>query len=231
METLTGIPLNIDVDHVLKAQGADPQIIRMRKPRLVEIAQNALEQSLPLLDPLVIYREINVVSLRHERLLLEDKGELKGKLIGENLGPAQKVIIALCTIGSRLEEYSLSTIKADPVLGLAMEGVGSAAVESLANATCLHFGEKAAEENLETTIPLNPGMIGWPVEQGQPQIFKLLDTEKFGIKLSHSHLMLPRKTLSMVIGVGSDIQADGNICDYCMMNETCSYKNHYASPH
>ena len=76
--------------------------------------------------------------------------------------------------------------------GLALEGVGSAAVEALANAVCVYFEEKAAEENLRSTIPLSPGMIGWPLEQGQSPIFKLLDTKEFGISLTPSSLMLPR---------------------------------------
>jgi len=231
MPILEGITPQIDVDHVLIAQGADPQIIRKRKPKLAEIAGRALEQGLPYLDSKVIFREMNVLSLKHERLKLEGQGELKGKLIAEHLGPAAKVIVILCTIGSRLEEYSLKTIKSDPVTGLALEGVGSAAVEALANAACNYFEEKAHEDNLGSTIPLSPGMIGWSVEEGQAQIFKLLDTKEFGVTLTTSYLMLPRKSLSMVIGIGADIKAGGKTCDYCTMNETCVYQHQYTSSH
>ncbi|MBC8334431.1 MAG: hypothetical protein H8E29_04125 [Anaerolineales bacterium] len=231
MPILEGISPIIDVDQVLKAQGADPEIIRKRKPQLVKIAQNALEQGYPYLDFKVLFREIDVLSLKHERLKLEDQHELKGKLIAEHLGPAAKVILILCTIGSRLEDYSLNTIKSDPVTGLALEGVGSAAVEALANAACNYFEEKAHEENLGSTIPLSPGMIGWSVEEGQPQIFKLLDTNEIGVSLTTSYLMLPRKTLSMVIGIGADIKAGGKTCDYCTMNETCAYQHQYTSSH
>ena len=231
MPILQGIPLNIDVDQVLKAQGADPQIIRQRKPRLVEIATSALEQSRPFLDSKVIFRELNVLSVKHERLLLEGQNELKGKLIAQHLFSAEKIIAVLCTIGAKLEEYSLEKIKTDPVLGLAIEGVGSAAVEALANPICTYFGEKAAEENLETTIPLNPGMIGWGVKEGQSQIFKLLNAEELEITLTPSYLMLPRKTLSMVIGVGAEIKSSDKTCDYCHMNETCRYKDQYTASH
>ena len=231
MTILEGIPLKFDVDQVLKSQGADPQIIRKRSPKLVEIAERALEQGRPLLDSKVIFRELSVLSIKHERLLLEDQNELKGKLIVKHLASAEKIIIILCTIGSRLEEYSLKKIKNDPVMGLAIEGVGSAAVEALANSVCTYFGEKAAEENLETTIPLNPGMIGWDVGEGQPQIFKLLDAKELEVTLTPSCLMLPRKTLSMVIGVGADIKVGGKTCDYCHMQETCLYKDQYASSH
>ena len=77
MPILEGIPFTVDVDQVLIAQGADPQIIRKRKPKLVEHAQRALEQGLPFLDPKVIFQELDVLSIRHEKLLLEDQKELK----------------------------------------------------------------------------------------------------------------------------------------------------------
>ncbi|MCP4142442.1 MAG: hypothetical protein GY755_19565 [Chloroflexi bacterium] len=231
MPILEKFSFNVNVDQVLKAQGADPQIIRKRRPQLVKFAEAALEQGLPLLEPKVIFEELNILSLTHEQLLLENQGKLKGRIIADQLAGAQKVIVILCTIGPKLEEYSLNKVKTDPVAGLAMEGVGSAAVEALANEVCNHFEEKALKENLKTTIPLSPGMIGWTVEEGQTQIFKLLDTEKIGVKLTPSALMLPRKTLSMIIGVGSNIKADGTTCDYCVMNERCQYKHQYTASH
>ena len=231
MPILEGIPFKVEVDQVLKAQGADPQIIRKRKPQLVKFAEKALEQGLPLLEPKVIFQEFNVLSQKHEQLQLEDQGKLKGKIVAEQLAGAEKVVLIICTIGSRLEEYSLDQIKKDPVAGLALEGVGSAAVEALANEVCNYFEEKAHKENLNTTIPLSPGMVGWPVKEGQEQIFKLLDAQKIGVSLTSSSLMLPRKTLSMAIGIGTDIKAGGKTCDYCAMNERCQYKHQYADSH
>ena len=43
--------LNITVDSVLRGQGADPDIIRTRSPRLIDIAEGALAEALDLLDP------------------------------------------------------------------------------------------------------------------------------------------------------------------------------------
>jgi len=50
--------LVLEVDQVLRAQGADPAILRTRRPALVEIAQQALEEGLPLLEPAVLYGEM-----------------------------------------------------------------------------------------------------------------------------------------------------------------------------
>ena len=52
--------LKLDVDAVLRGQGADPVILRKRKPRLVDIAANALDIGIDLLRPQVISRELKV---------------------------------------------------------------------------------------------------------------------------------------------------------------------------
>jgi hypothetical protein len=70
-------------------------------------------------------------------------------------------------------------------------------------------------------------MVGWPVEQGQPQIFDLLNAGEIGVQLTESMMMIPRKSLSLVLGVGRELIAGGRTCDYCSMKETCRYREHY----
>lgn len=229
MPLLPEIRLDINIDHVIRAQGADPEIIRGRNPQLVKVAKLALEQGYPLLEPQVLYKEFKVASLRHETLNFAEGGELKGKLIAQHLNSAESVIIMLCTVGMKLEKESAGLITSDPVAGLALEGLGSAAVEILANSACNYFEQVAAEKALGTTIPLSPGMIGWPVDQGQPQIFSLLDAEQIDVRLTPSHLMLPRKSLTLAIGIGANVLAEGTSCDYCNLKETCQYQDHYAA--
>ena len=229
MPLLPEIDLNITIDHVIRAQGADPEIIRDRNPQLIKAAKTALKLGFPLLEPQVLYEEFKIDSLRHETLNLTEGGVLKGKLVAQHFSSAESVIIMLCTVGMKLEKESIGLLSSDPVAGLALEGVGSAAVEILANSACNHFEQMAAQKNMETTIPLSPGMMGWPVDQGQPQIFSLLNSEQIDVRLTASHLMLPRKSLTLSIGIGANILAQGTTCDYCNMKETCQYQDHYVA--
>jgi hypothetical protein len=226
---LEDIKFEIGVDDVLRAQGADPAVIRERKPHLVEIAKRALEEGYSLLQPMLLYERLAAQSFKHETMKLANGGSLRGRLIAQHLAPAEEVIIILSTVGFPLEERSAELVKTDPVGGLAMEGVGSAGVEALANAACNYFEKEALKRGKSTTIPLSPGMEGWPVDQGQTEIFSLIDSKAIGITLTPSYLMLPRKSLSMVIGIGEDILVKGTTCDYCSMKETCRYQNHYAA--
>ena len=228
MAVLDKWDLRLDVDAVLRGQGADPAAIRKRSPRLVESAEKALEEGSTLLQPRVITRHLLVMDQVHERLNLEGDGKLSGALLAKHMSGVQEVVIVLCTIGEALEHRAANVAREDAVYGLALDGVGSAGVEALANTACSLIEEQAADKDFQATIPLSPGMVGWPVEQGQPQIFDILDGSEIGVRLTESMMMVPRKSLTFVLGIGRELLAGGRTCDYCSLKETCRYQDHYA---
>jgi hypothetical protein len=230
MPLLEDIDLVLDVDGALRGQGAAPDVIRRRSPHLVQVAERALEEGRPLLRPRVLYRYSEIVSLRHETLHLED-GTLRGPLIAQHLAGARRIVTLVCTIGGQLSERVTELMGKDILYALALDGVGSAAVEALANAACRLFEDQVAAQDWQTTIPLSPGMVGWPVDEGQPQIFKLIDASEIGVSLTEGHVMLPLKSLSMVLGMGPELETGGRPCDYCSMRETCRYQDHYVPLH
>jgi hypothetical protein len=228
MSLLQNPELIFDVDAVLRGQGADPAVLRRRSPALVLVAEKAMQEGLALLQPQVYVSEFAVEAVRHERLLLGESRYLEGSLVLQHLMKARKVHAMLCSIGDRLEKRVSDYLPTDMVYALALDGVGSAAVEALAGGACHRLEEQLAAEGMHASIPLSPGMVGWPVEQGQPQIFRLFEAEHIGVQLNSSFVMTPRKSLSMVVGSGPEMEAAGRACDYCNMRETCRYQDHYS---
>lgn len=221
------LSIDIDVDAVIRGQGADPAILKARRPALVALAEKAMEEALPLVEPAVYYRPYAVEAVRHERILLEGGYELRGKLTAQHLGRAKTIWVILCSIGQSLEQFGQEIWESSPVYSLAIDGVGSAVVEALANAACRHLEIEAANQGWKSSIPLSPGMTDWSVEEGQPQIFKLLEGEPLGVRLTESFIMLPRKSLTMVVGAGPDLEMTGRTCDYCNLRDVCRYQDHY----
>jgi hypothetical protein len=219
--------LLIDEDAVLRGQGADPAIIRKRSPRLVQVAKKALEEGHTLLRPQVYHSHHEVENVRHDRITLTGGGFLSGSMVVQHLSPAQKIVVLVCTIGSAMDDLISQVTQNDMVFALALDGVGSAAVEALANEACRLLEAEAAQNELQASIPLSPGMIGWSVDEGQPQIFGLIDNETISVALNEQCIMTPRKSLSMVLGFGPDMGYRGKVCDFCAMRDTCRYQDHY----
>ena len=228
MPILKDWDLIIDADQVIRGQGADPAVIRSRSPKLVEYAERAILDGTTLINPELLFRRMAIERVVHERISLEGGDEMRGKFLAKHLAPATEVLIILCTIGTGLEEKASQVMRSDPLYGLALDGLGSAAVEALANAACRRFELEIEERRLEASIPLSPGMQDWLVEEGQNLIFKLLPAEDIGVSVTPSWIMLPRKSLSMVIGIGEKMTRVGRTCDYCNLRETCRYQNHDA---
>jgi len=220
--------LNLDVDQVLKNQGADPAALRKRSPRLAEVAQRALEAGSSLLEPVAAYRQLKIVSCTHTRVRLEGGYLLSGKTMAQLLGPAEQAVIVVCTIGGMLEAYASEVMPQDPLFGLALDGLGSAAIETLAEQVCAFFGEQAASRGLQATVPLSPGVEGWPFKHGQSQIFGIVEAREAGVVLTPSSMMIPIKSLSLVIGLGEHVDSSGKVCNYCTLRATCRYQDQYA---
>ena len=223
--------LELTADWVLQAQGADPAVIRSRRPQVVEVAEHALADGLALLEPLALVRILDVNGLDHQRLNLPGKNSLTGAAIGQHLAGAQQVAVVVYTSGMALESRIRQTMGTDAPYAFALDGVGNAAHDALSLLVYRYVNRLAAERGWQTSIFLNPGMIGWSVEQGQPQLFALIDAAAIGVSVNENLAMHPRKTTSGVIGLGPGmIPAEGPPCAYCTLNETCRFKGRHVHP-
>jgi hypothetical protein len=223
--TLTNWQLDIDADMVLRGQGADPVVVRQRRPKLVETAEQALAEGALWIRPAVVYQVLNVESLRHETMMLKGGGKLKSALIAEHLSQARQVILIVCTLGEALEKRISLLMQSDPLLGFALDGFGTVAMEALGAAICSKLEVEARDRSEYTSIPLSPGATEWPVDAGQKQIFSILDTSSIGVVLNESFQMIPRKSTSMILGIGPAPFSAGRPCDFCGLRETCHYQN------
>ena len=225
MERLAHFELAFTVDDILRGQGMDPETVRTRKPILAEAADRARTEGPGLVHPVALIREIIVREHRHKRILFENGATLTGPLVTRHLGGAERVAAVICTIGPELEQAATRLLNEDPTLAMALDGLGNAAVEILAQQVCEQVREQAQAEGLQASTPLSPGAPEWPAEIGQPQIFSLVETARAGIQITSSGMMIPKKSISFVVGIGAKMsQAD--LCEVCNLKETCHY--HHA---
>ena len=224
MTVLTDWNFTLSADDVLRGQGADPETVRAKKPALLKAASAALHAGFTKLRPVAAIHNAKVVEHRHERILLEGGKELVSPLAAHHLAGAKQVVLVVCTIGPELEKLASSWMDEKPLLGLALDGLGNAAVEILAQQVCGRIGKQAQAKGLQASTPLSPGEPDWPVEVGQPQIFALLDPSQAGVTFSSGGMMIPQKSISFVIGIGSAM-AQTQLCEVCSLKETCRYRH------
>ncbi len=216
----------VNADVVLLAQGADPQRIRERRPALHALAEQAVREGMGLIQPAALIRNFMVQGFHHENLLLETGHQLSGPLVAQHLAGAGEVVAAIATIGPALEKRVDEVLPVNPALALALDAFGSAAAEALGQEICERVRRRAAKTGLQTSVSLSPGLIGWPVDAGQPQIFDLLLPDPAWVCLTAACMMQPRKSISLIIGIGEKMDDSLTPCDFCSGKETCRHRYH-----
>ena len=216
--------LAITVDMVLRGQGAEPQKIRARQPQLIALAERAIADGQGLLHSQVAFRRLDICGISRSCVTLRGGSELQGFGIARKLAGCRGVFLAVATLGNELEQEMSKAAQANLPWQFALDGFGTAAIGALSNAVCRFFAELAEREGLRATNQSYPGMRGWPLAEGQTQIFALVDARSAGVSLNPSFLMVPRKSLSMAVGFGTQVQPPVHLCDECSVSALCRHK-------
>jgi len=223
MSNIFALPIHLSVDHILRAQGADPAILRARSPRVAETVKSALQMGLPLLKPVVVYETYQVTGVLHHRIQMGKGAFIQNSVVAGELKNASSLIVCVCTIGPELEMLSRKIMADDPAAALALDALGSAAVEQLSMEICEYL-EKCSGPGQYCSRPLGPGIDGWSVSEGQSAVFNLVDGASIGVTLTKDCLMLPIKSASFILGVSDTPFSLGSMCDLCNLKETCRYR-------
>jgi len=214
-------PLDIDIDMVLRAQGADPKRIRARRPQYLHLVEEALAECSNAMRPKAAMRTIGVVASGPYRFRLQDGSELRGRTLCSRLRGAESVVAVVATIGDQFENRARERTL---LRGLILDGIGTAAISTLTSSILKHIRTSAAQRGQYLTNPLHPGMTGWELSQGQAQIFSFVDGRKAGVTLNTSFMMAPVKSVSFLIGVGSQVATGPIACAECGAARRCRYK-------
>ncbi len=213
----------LDVDAVLRGQALDPAAVRTNSPRLVEAAEHARSCAAALVEPQVVRARHRVRSVHEDIAVIGDGQRLTGKAMTRWLEGAELVEAAVCTIGPRLERHASDELERNPVLAMALDGAGNAALRSLSALVCADIAESAAGRGWRQGTPLSPGCCGWPFERGQRELFRLVDAGAIGVELLESAMMRPIKSISMIVGLGPTINRLENGCEICELRGRCRH--------
>jgi hypothetical protein len=160
---------------------------------------------------------------RHDGLYVGNRFFTTGRIIASQLKKAEKAALFACTIGPGMESWSRQAFRdGDPVLGHIIDTVASLAVEKATGMLHDHIGWTMEQSGLRITNRFSPGYCGWPVTQ-QQLLFSFFPAGFCGIGLTDSALMIPMKSISGIIGIGTKVNRDNYFCDRCARKD-CTYR-------
>ncbi|MFO7980099.1 MAG: vitamin B12 dependent-methionine synthase activation domain-containing protein [Candidatus Aminicenantes bacterium] len=109
---------------------------------------------------------------------------------------AEKIAFCICTIGPELEKRSAQLMDKGEILkGYILDAFGSEAAEDTARQSDRIIAQNASDMNLWPSKRFSPGYGIWELKE-QKYVFDVLPSDKIGVHLTDTYMMIPRKSVS-----------------------------------
>jgi hypothetical protein len=226
MPVIRDITLSLKTREVLRREGFRGHSKVRPEIRSLILELLASVKKARLLEPAAAYEYYKVTGMSDSQILLEGDKAIHGPLIPAIFPEAKELTVLVGTIGPRLEKQATDYIKSGEALrGMILDGIGSAAVDSLIEEVCKFIAGEVSSRGYEISSPINPGMPGFPMTE-QWNLLELVNTYEIGVSLTSSGILVPRKSTSMVMGIGPKMTTwtQAEVCARCSLRETCPYR-------
>lgn len=211
--------INISVPSILNAMG-------YKKATAPQPVLYLLDEIIPQITKLINvnagFRILNSFRLNEQKdsIFVDDVQFNTGTIIAKPLRNASAAAVFVATAGPQIEKMSKDYLLGeDPLKGYLLDAIGSEIVECAADLLEVKLQEIISGKNLKTTNRYSPGYCGWIVKE-QHKLFSLLPKNFCGITLTDSALMVPIKSVSGIIGLGSNVKKHDYQCSICEL-ESC----------
>jgi len=220
------IPLSLTSGEVLRREGLRGCSKVRPKIKILIHELLASVSKAHLLEPAIAYEIFTITKISRRQLSLEGKLVIRDSLLPSLLAQAKELAVAVCTIGPKLEQQITSyTSRGEPLRAMLLDGIGSAAVDSLMEETCKLIASQALSQGYEASSPISPGMPGLPITE-QWQLLKLVPAQEIGVSVTSGGMITPRKSVSLVMGIGPQMAkwTRAEVCARCHLKKTCPYR-------
>ena len=135
-----------------------------------------------------------------------------------------RIIAAIITLGPRLEQAVRSAFDGnDPLLAITLDAVGTILVRNASICFQRECATRASAIGLELGPRVSPGCPAVPIE-AQKALFSLLGAQSIGVTLTDSLLMIPIKSVSLILPLAVTLPERLRVfsmCHTCRHSETC----------
>ncbi len=219
VKTITAV--NIDKNEVCRCLGYKDH----SPPASISSLVNCqIARAYKLIKPTYTYELRAIDHIQGDEVFLEGSLVFTSKIISYGLSDCEWVVVFLVTIGNGLEEESSKLMEKGEMLKAAiLDAIGSEAVERTAYKLQDAIEGIAEMMGRQATLRYSPGHCDWDINQ-QKVIFQAIGSTSLGVRLTESCLMVPLKSISGIIGIGTFDKTKPSPCLMCSRRGSCPYK-------
>lgn len=191
-------------------------------------------------EPRVVYREFSIgrAGTSGELYIENEKNRLEGEAIAKHLEGCYNCVLMAVTLGPQIDKLIRRAQITDMAKAVALDACASSLIEDVCDQVNRYLMEEYKQKDMGLTARFSPGYADLPLE-AQEIFSNLLEMEKkIGLTQSREHLLLPRKSITAIIGVlpfekyedsqrimKTNIAHKGAACEICERKEQCQFRS------
>ncbi len=215
----------VDRSEVLRYLGYRGQEM---SPELDALVDRLSERCRVCAKPRYLWRVFDLSCDAEGRPVLEESGvALRGVDIKKHLDGAVKCAVMAATLGFEVEREMMRLGRRSAVEELIFNAACTALIESVSDVCEREAADYARGLGLVTSFRYSPGYGDFPLEQQADVLGAVEARMRIGITLTDSMLMLPKKSVSALMGLypaESGVKRGGTSCERCENREFCQYR-------
>ena len=213
--------LKIDKDEVLRYLYHKNEPLEKNLDYLVD---SLIKETTDIARPRFIY---NIFSIeKNNGIFLQNTNlTLMGRDIARHLEKSEKCAVLCATLGSEIEMKINYYSKIELLKSVILDACASTLIEALCDNAENLIKEEAEKNGFFITSRYSPGYGDFDISI-QKDLLNLIEAPKrIGVTVTDSFIMLPRKSVSAVIGFQSEkTKKEIDKCSTCNLKENCSFR-------
>lgn len=150
-------------------------------------------------------------------IVVDDIHFTTGKIIASCMKKAESIAFFIATAGVEFEALQKRLHEEGDIWNnFLTDAIGSEIAEATVRFVADELERSVEPDGLNISNSYSPGYCGWTVKE-QQKLFSLFPPKPCGVTLTDSSLMLPIKSVSGIIGLGSEVEKEAYSCEICTM--------------
>lgn len=212
--TFTFDELQIKAGEIEELMGFEPGESPEPFPGLIEEGLKAAPHHTKIEGGFVIFDQVEV-DREKKSIRIQHQVFSPGKIVVTQLKHATSAALFACTAGEQISNFAQKQAAlGNDLLAYVLDVIGSLIADKTVEKLQKKVAALVSEAEMGITDSFSPGYCNWSVAE-QQKLFTLLPENFCGIKLSPSSLMHPIKSVSGIIGIGTNCKQKGYQCEWC----------------
>lgn len=215
--------MKIDIQEVLRYLGYNNQIIDNSTAENIEECLLEIQQ---LTEGEYTYKFFELQKAEEKIALLQTNLAFHSADIQAHLAKSTKCILLAATLGLAVEQRIYFYSRLNLTKAVILDACASAFIEALCDEVEKEIQVLTQKEGYYLTTRYSPGYGDFSLEV-QPQIISVLDAyHKIGLSATENYLLLPRKSVTALIGLQKEPLLSNNPRDKCQAcpDVECQYR-------